>query len=101
MVGLTGITLDSITSLSLLMAVDLSVDGTPCNDMVSCSIVSQCSAHAILASLVFRRLGTGTEQNLVSTAAGFSVRFVGPNPGRIASTKSSSLKCSLQTQAFF
>ena len=44
--------------------------------------------------------GTGTKQNLVGTAAGFSVCFVGPNPGRIAPTKSSSVKCSLQTRAF-
>ena len=96
MVGLTGVTSDSITSASLLMA----VDGPLRNDVVSCSIVSRCSALAILASLVFRRLGTGTKQNLVGTAAGFSVRFVGPNPGRIAPTKSSSVKCSLQTRAF-
>ena len=96
MVGLTGVTSDSITSVSLPMA----VDGPLRNDVVSCSIVSRCSALAILASLVFRLLGTGTKQNLVGTAAGFSVRFVGPNPGRIAPTKSSSVKCSLQTREF-
>ena len=96
MVGLTGVTLDSVTSASLLMA----VDGPLRNDVVSCSIVSRCSARAILASLVFRCLGTGTKQNLVGTAADFSVRFVGANSGRIALTKSSLVKCSLRTRAF-
>ena len=100
MVGLTGVTSDSITSPSLLMAVDLSIDGQLRNNVVSCSIVYRCSAIAILASLVFRHLGTGTKQNLVGTAARFSVHFAGPNPGRIAPTKSSLLNAHYTLEHF-
>ena len=95
-VGLAGRTWESITSTSLL----IDADGPLRTEVVSSSIIFRCSVLAILASLVFRRLGIGVKQNFDGTASCFSVRLVGPNPGKTAATKSSSQKCSLQTRAF-
>ena len=83
MVGLR--TWEPTASTSLLV----DADGMLRTEVVtSSSIISRCSALAILASLVFRRLGTGAKQNLVGTTSSFSVGLVGLNPGKTAETKS-------------